>query len=67
MVEKAYAELDPDAIIRHDPHSEPLPDLAMFNPSFAAAEKTAMEIVYGLQQTIIDSEDTGFEATFILE
>ncbi|KAL1594580.1 hypothetical protein SLS60_010341 [Paraconiothyrium brasiliense] len=66
-IEKSYTTLDPDATVKHDPHSEPLPDLAMFNPSFAAAEKTATEIVCGLRQTVVDSEDKGSEAKFMLE
>jgi GTP-binding protein EngB required for normal cell division len=41
--------------------------MAMFNPAFALAEKTAMEIICGLQQTIKDSDDKGSEAKFMLE
>lgn len=64
---QAYATLDPDAITSHDPSAEALPPLPAFDPAFAAAEKTASEIVCGVQQMVHDSGDTGSEATYMRE
>jgi hypothetical protein len=62
-----YPMLDLDATAKHDPASEPLPEISAYHPSFAKAESIAQGVIRRVQETVMSGEDQDEEASYMKE
>jgi hypothetical protein len=62
-----YPLLDSDAKAKHDPATEPLPEISAYHPSFAKAESIAQGVIRQAQESVMSGEDQDEESSYMKE